>query len=110
MIERQEIRFVGAVDFTDDCRVEVQLRKRRMTLTVTEARQLRAELDAAIGEASRAADDLVGRAVIPLGPDMLICPDCRDEKHAACVGRAWDAIGDCEQPCECPHLSSETAA
>lgn len=76
MIEREEIRFVAGADYTDDCRVTVELRKRRMTLTVTEAEQLRAELDVAIREASMAASGLVHMPV-PLGSDVdHVGPDC----------------------------------
>ena len=109
MIEREEIRFVAAADWTDDARVEVQLRKRRMTMTVTEARAFRQELDVAIGEASRAADGLI-REVVPLGADMLLGPDCRDEKHPACDGRAFDAIADDVVSCECPCHAEAVAA
>ncbi|GAA3948116.1 hypothetical protein [Microbacterium soli] len=78
MIEREEIKFLAAADFTDDCRVSVQLRKRRTTMTVPEARAFRRELDVAIGEASRAADDLLHRDVPPAGFDMLLGPEPTD--------------------------------
>lgn len=101
MIEREVIEFVGAVDFTDDCRVTVEMRKRRSTLTVTEAKQLRAELDAAIGEAERGLADLL-RPTEPFGFDRVhISPDCRDEKHRACIGRAWSVVLDDEVLCDC---------
>jgi hypothetical protein len=102
VIEREEIRFVAAADWTDDARVDVELRKRRMTLTVTEARAFRQELDAAIGEASRAADGLI-REVVPLGADVaVLSPDCRDgNKHRACVGTAWDDVADELTNCGC---------
>lgn len=58
MIEREEIRFVAAADWTDDCRIRVELRKRVTKLTIAEAKALRSELDVAIAEASIGADDL----------------------------------------------------
>lgn len=58
MIEREEIRFVAAADWTDDCRVKIWLRKRVTKLTIAEAKALRSELDVAIAEASIGADDL----------------------------------------------------
>lgn len=58
MIEREEIRFVAAADWTDDCRIRVELRKRVTKLTIAEAKALRTELDAAIAEASTGADEL----------------------------------------------------
>ena len=30
-----------------------------------------------------------------------IDPDCRDGKHAACIGAAWDEMGDHIVDCEC---------
>ena len=70
MIEREEIRFLAAADYTDDCRVTVELRKRRVTFTIAEARAFRAELDDAIGEASRGADELL-RPVVPSVFDLI---------------------------------------
>lgn len=58
MIEREVIEFVAAADWTDDCRIRIELRKRVTKLTIAEAKALRTELTVAIGEASRGADDL----------------------------------------------------
>lgn len=58
MIEREEIRFVAAADWTDDCRIRIEMRKRVTKLTIGEAKALRSELDVAIAEASIGADDL----------------------------------------------------
>lgn len=58
MIEREVIEFVAAADWTDDCRIRVELRKRVTKLTIAEAKALRSELDVAIAEASIGADDL----------------------------------------------------
>lgn len=30
-----------------------------------------------------------------------IDPDCRDGKHRACIGAAWDEMGDHIVDCEC---------
>ena len=110
MIEREVIEFVAAVDFTDDCRVEVQMRKRRSTLTVTEAKQLRDELDRAIGEAERGLADLLAPTE-PFGFDMVhISPDCREEKHRACIGRAWSDQVEDEVPCDCTCHAEEVSA
>lgn len=58
MIEREVIEFVAAADWTDDCRIRIELAKRVTKLTPTEARAFRAELDAAIAEAERGAEEL----------------------------------------------------
>lgn len=58
MIEREEIRFIAAADWTDDCRIRLELKKRVTKLTITEAKAFRSELDVAIAEASIGADDL----------------------------------------------------
>lgn len=70
MIEEEHIRFVAAADVTDDCRVEVQLRKSTQTLTASQARSLAAELVRAAGEAERAADELL-HVHEPAAFDML---------------------------------------
>ena len=36
---------------------------------------------------------------------MILCPDCAQGKHQACVGWAWDAAADREVPCPCPDPS-----
>lgn len=112
MIERQIIEFVAAADFTDDCRVRVELKKRTVNMTVTEARAFRAELDSAIAEASRAADDLLGREVEPASFDVaVLSPDCRDgNKHRACIGTAWDVLADELTNCGCSCHAEEVAA
>jgi hypothetical protein len=33
--------------------------------------------------------------------DKPICPECRDGKHAACIGDAWDPKTDAIVPCIC---------
>lgn len=102
MIERQIIEFVAAADYTDDCRVRVEMKKRTVTMTVAEARAFRAELDTAIGEASRAADDLLRGDIVPLRADVAgLGPDCRDGKHRACDGSAWDEARDEVMSCRC---------
>jgi hypothetical protein len=32
----------------------------------------------------------------------IVGPDCRDGKHAACIGDAWDDMTDAPAPCGCP--------
>lgn len=112
MIMREVVEFVGEADFTDDCRVKVWMRKRRSTLTVTEAKALRAELDKAIGEAERGLADLL-RTTEPFGFDMveLLSPDCKVGKHpAGWVDTAWDDAADAEVPCQCACHDAEVTA
>lgn len=110
-IERNIIEFVAAADWTDDCRIRVELKKRVTTLTPSEAREFRAELDAAIAEADRGVADLL-RDVEParfdlLGQAELLSPDCRAGKHPLHQDEAWDDVADVEVPCQCPcHLIS----
>lgn len=58
MIEQEVIEFVAAADWTDDCRVRLELKKRVTTLTISQARALIRELEAAADEAEQAADSL----------------------------------------------------
>lgn len=137
MIDEEHIRFVAAADVTDDCRVEVQLRKRRMSLTASQARHLSSELLRAAGEAESAASELV-RPIVGCGIDMLgqlpprimsqveevaaeigaelvtldhLSPDCRADKHPTWHDDAWDAVADVEVPCECPcHTAAKGTA
>lgn len=74
MIEREVIEFVAAADWTDDCRVRVELKKRVTKLTIAEAKAFRSELDAAIVEAERGAD-LLRRDVEPFGFDTAHAAD-----------------------------------
>lgn len=101
VIEEEQIRFVAAVDFTDDCRVLLTTRKGRETrLTASQARELAAGLVQAAEEAERAAQELLP-PIRPAGFDVLhISPDCQEEKHKACNGRAWSETADDEVPCE----------
>lgn len=39
-------------------------------------------------------------------PDV-ICPDCRDGKHGACIGQAWDDETDSPADCQCAHREAE---
>lgn len=110
MIEREEIRFVAAADYTDDCRVTVELRKRRMTVTITEAEQLRAELDAAICEAKAGAEGLLLMSPPARFDVAHISPDCRDGKCGACVGTAWDVDADDLTGCTCACHTEAVAA
>lgn len=57
-VEREIIEFVAAADFTDDCRIKLELKRRVTTMTIAEAKEFRRELDKAIAEASRGADEL----------------------------------------------------
>lgn len=70
VIEREVIEFVAAADWTDDCRVRVELKKRVTKLTIAEAKAFRSELDAAIAEAERGSD-LLRRDVEPVAVDLL---------------------------------------
>ena len=111
MIEREEVRFVAAADWTDDCRVTVELRKRRTTLTVTEARVLVEELRTAIAEAERGAVELA-HGVEPAAFDQLelLSPDCRAGKHPMHPDEAWDDAADVEVPCTCACHAEGAAA
>lgn len=102
MIKEEHIRFVAAADVTDDCRVKVQLRKQRQTLTASQSRSLAAELVRAAGEAEKAAAELL-HVHEPASFDVVILsPDCRDgNKHRACVGTAWDMGRDELTNCTC---------
>lgn len=64
---------MAAADYTDDCRVRVELRKRRVTLTISEARALAVEIMQAIAEAEKGADELI-RDVAPERFDRLPVP------------------------------------
>ncbi|MGF3055635.1 hypothetical protein [Microbacterium sp. YY-01] len=56
VIEQDVIEFVAAADWTDDCRVRVELKKRVATLTISQARALADEITAAATEAEKAAE------------------------------------------------------
>lgn len=87
MIEREEIRFIAAADWTDDCRVRIELRKRTMTLTIAEAKALRSELDVAIAEACIGADDLRHEHE-PSAFDVIhVHPECAAGKCGNCDGQ-----------------------
>lgn len=111
MIEREEIRFIAAADWTDDCRVRVELRKRVTTLTIAEAKALRSELDTAIAEASAGAEQLL-RPVETASFDVaILSPDCgAGNKHRACIGTAWDMSRDEVTNCTCECHAKEGAA
>lgn len=136
MIEEEHIRFVAAADVTDDCRVEVQLRKRRMSLTASQARHLAGELVRAAGEAESAASELV-RPVALSSFDALggipthvvtqvisiaaahgatvigaehLSPDCKAGKHPLHQDEAWDDDADVEVPCGCSCHTAGAAA
>lgn len=103
MIEREVIEFVAAADWTDDCRIRIQLRKPVAKLTISEAKAFRSELDRAIAEAERGHADLM-REIEPAAVDQVahISPDCHAGKHPLHQDEAWDAVADVEVPCECP--------
>lgn len=117
MIEREEIRFVAAADWTDDCRVRVELRKRVMNLTLTEARAFLAEFAAALGEAEHAFGEL-HREVVPAAIDRLssayaIHPECAAGKCGNCDGEtmaADDSMVPCEHPCHWETITPEAPA
>ena len=101
-IEETVTRFVAAADWTDECGVLLRTRKKKIELTPAEAVELAGELVEAAQAALSAADGAV-RPVAPAGFDgQHIAPDCRDgNKHAACIGRAWDDGADREVQCDC---------
>lgn len=101
MIEEEHIRFVAAADVTDDCRIEVRLRKKSVDLTISQASLLVVELARAIREAAHGMSELVPD-VEPASFDVaILSPDCRDGKDAACIGTAWDMMADQLTNCTC---------
>lgn len=112
MIEREEIRFVAAADFTDDCRVKIWLRKRVTKLTIAEAKALRSELNVAIAEASIGADDLRHEhepaAVDLASVAVSIHPECVAGKCGNCEGQTL-TITDEWVPCA-HHCHGRTGA
>lgn len=86
MIERQVIEFVAAADFTDDCRIRLQLRKPVAKLTISEAKALRSELDRAIAEAERGADELRHEHDPAAFDVQHIHPECVAGKCGNCDG------------------------
>lgn len=111
MIEEEHIRFVAAADVTDDCRVEVQLRKARQTLTPSQAVALSVELARAALEASEAAEELLGERPQTRFDVAILSPDCgAGNKHRACIGTAWDMGKDQLTNCTCDCHGEETAA
>lgn len=107
-IEETVTRFVAAADWTDECGVLLRTRKRKTELTPAEAVELAGELTEAARAALSAAEQ-AARHVEPAGFDIVhISPDCRfGNKHAACIGRAWDDDADREVQCDCAcHLET----
>jgi len=102
MIEEEHIRFVAAADVTDDCRVSIELRKARQTLTPSQAVALSVELARAAMEASEVAEELL-HVHEPAAFDVaILSPDCVSGKHApACIGTAWDMGKDQLTNCTC---------
>lgn len=104
MIHREVIEFVAAADFTDDCRIRVEVQQRITNMTITEAKAFRTELDRAIEEAERGHADLI-RDTQPVAVDLLdahLSPDCRAGKHPTWQDAAWDDRADVEVECQCP--------
>ena len=94
MIEREEIRFVAAADWTDDCRIRVEMRKRVTKLTISEAKALRSELDTAIAEAERAADELRHDHEPAAFDVQHIHPECVAGKCSNCDGQTLTITDD----------------
>lgn len=129
MIEEESIRFVAAADWTDECRVDVRMRRKHMDLSAAQARQFAAELVGAAEQAERAGNEAV-RPVEAARFDLLgqvtsiadeigatievehLSPDCKAGKHPgpAWLDSAWDNGADIEVPCSCPCHVGETAA
>lgn len=93
-VEREIIEFVAAADFTDDCRVRVELKKRVTTMTVPEAKAFWSELDVAIREAETAAGELLVMSPPARFDVAHVSPDCAAGKCGACIGTAWDFDAD----------------
>lgn len=99
MITRDVQEDIAEVDFTDDCRVKLWLRKRRMTLTIAEARLLRAELDAAIAEAAKGADELLHEHELAAVDVLHVHPECAAGKCGNCEGFTL-TVTDVWVPCD----------
>lgn len=98
MIEREVIEFVAAADWTDDCRIRLELKKRVAKLTIAEAKAFRSELDRAIAEAERGADEL-RHEHDPAACDVQhIHPECVAGKCGNCDGQTL-TIADEWVPC-----------
>lgn len=104
MIEREVIEFVAAADWTDDCRIRIELKNPVTKLTIAEERAFRRELDAAIDEAARGADELQHeQAPAPVDLVERMSPDCAAGKQpAGWQDMAWSDALDAEVLCECP--------
>ena len=99
MIEREVIEFVAAADWTDDCRIRVELKKRVSKLTIAEAKAFRSELDVAIAEAEKGADELRHEHE-PAAFDLAaIHPECVAGKCGNCDGQTL-TITDEWVPCD----------
>jgi hypothetical protein len=70
MIEEQQTRFVAAADYTDECRVDVRMRRKHMDISAAQAREFARELVEAAELAESAAESAV-RRVEPFAMDML---------------------------------------
>ncbi|MEV8023687.1 hypothetical protein [Microbacterium sp. NPDC080220] len=103
---------VADVEVTDDYQVELRTpiaRKRRTILDLAAAERLGLDLLAAAEDArrmlaeDRAAAD-ADQAVHGFDVDPVICRDCREGKHGACIGSAHVERGDeiDEVACQCP--------
>lgn len=102
MIEREVIEFVAAADFTDDCRIRLELKKRVTKLTIAEAKALRSELDLAIAEASRGADELRQEHEPAAFDVQHIHPECAAGKCGNCDGQTLTITDEwvpCAHPC-----------
>lgn len=111
MIEQQITEFVAAADWTDDCRVRVELKRRTTTMLASQARALAAEIIQAADEAERASR-AAERIPEPAQFDVaILSPDCgAGEKHRACIGTAWDLDKDQLTNCTCACHAKDGAA
>lgn len=129
MIKEQQVRFVAAADYTDECRVDVRMRRKHMDLSPAQALAFAGELTDAAHAARRALAsvvrpveaavfDLLGDTRGMLPPRMVrqveeiavdmgativkgqhLSPDCRAGKHPA----GWvDSAWDDEADVEVP--------
>lgn len=87
MITRDVQEDIASADFTDDCRVKIWLRKRVTKLTIAEAKALRSELDRAIAEAERGAEELRHEHEPAAFDVQHIHPECVAGKCDNCDGQ-----------------------
>ena len=94
-------RDVVSVEVTDECMVGIVTATPETSLFPASARELAGYLVRAADEAERASNELLHPVTPAKFDTAAISPDCRDGKHLACTGDAWDRAADHETSCDC---------